>query len=105
MQPLLNTSEKLNEDLKTVSTNNADQLTTQWQIQGRGRGTRASPLLLAQTEARRAEKNFVLETARPTSLSQGLDDRGPPYLKVWIRPCNPSKISKPTIVSEYFRTK
>ena len=105
MQPLLNTSEKLNEDLKTVSTNNADQLTTQWRIQGRGQGARAPPLFLAQTEARRAEKNFVLETARPTSLSKGLDDRGPPYLKVWIPPCNPSKISKPTIVSEYFLTK
>ena len=37
----------------------------------------APPLFLDQTEARRAEKNFF-ETAPP--LSQGLDDRPPPYL-------------------------
>ena len=39
------------------------------------------PLFLDQTEAQRAEKNFF-ETAPPppTPLSQGLDDRAPPYL-------------------------
>ena len=42
-----------------------------------------SPLLLDQTEARRAEKNF-LETSPPFPLphplSKGLDDRAPHYL-------------------------
>ena len=44
------------------------------------------PLFLDQTEAWRAEKNF-LETTPPPPLSQGLDDRAPPYLKVWIHHC------------------
>ena len=53
---------------------------------GGARGTRASALLLYQTEARRAKKTF-LETAStspppppppPTPLSQGLDDQVPP---------------------------
>ena len=35
------------------------------------------------TEARRAEKYF-LETPPLVPLSQGLDDRAPPYLKFWI---------------------
>ena len=39
-------------------------------------------LFLNQTEARRAEIFFLEE--RPP-LSEGLDDRPPPYLKVWIR--------------------
>ena len=43
-----------------------------------------SPLFLDQTEAQRAKK-ISLET--PSPLSQGLDDRAPPYLKVWIRHC------------------
>ena len=42
---------------------------------GEGPGGTRTPLLLAQTEARRAEKIFF-ETDPP--LSQGLDDRGPP---------------------------
>ena len=57
----------------------------QWQIQGRGgAGGPAPPLLLDQTEARRAEK-IVLETGTPLPppllpfpLSLGLDDRAPP---------------------------
>ena len=72
MQPLLNTSEKLNEDLKTVSTNNADQLTTQWRIQGRGQGARAPPLFLAQTDGRKGRQIFFLETTPPL------------YLRVWM---------------------
>ena len=42
------------------------------------------PLILDQTEARRAQKNFS-ETG--PLLSKGLDDRLPPspYLKAWIR--------------------
>ena len=49
---------------------------------GRSRG--GHPLFLDQTEARRAEKNFIWD--RPPPLSQGLDDRpSTPYLKVWIR--------------------
>ena len=50
-------------------------------------GEAGPPLLfsfLDQTEARRAEKNFFGN--RPP-LSQGLDDRAPPYLKVWIGHC------------------
>ena len=46
------------------------------------------PLFLDQSEARRAEKNF-LQIALPP-LSKGLDDHHPPpplYLKVWIRHC------------------
>ena len=39
------------------------------------------PLFLDQTEAQRAEKIFLI----PPPLSQGLDDRAPPYLKVLIR--------------------
>ena len=42
------------------------------------------PLVLDQTEAQRAEKNF-LETPSPPPLSKGLDDRAPTYLKVWIK--------------------
>ena len=42
------------------------------------------PLFLDQTEARRAEKIF---SGDHPPLSQGLDDRAPPYLKVWIRHC------------------
>ena len=49
-----------------------------------------SPLFLDQNKTspdktRRAEKTFF--EAGPTPLSQGLDDRAPPYLKVWIRHC------------------
>ena len=43
------------------------------------------PLLLDQTEARRAKKIFLETTPPPRHLSQGLDDRAPRYLKVWIR--------------------
>ena len=50
---------------------------------GGPRGTQAPPLFLDQTEARRAEKNIFGDA--PSPLSQGLDDQGPPYLKVWIR--------------------
>ena len=41
------------------------------------------PLFLDQNEARRAEKIFF--EACPHPLSQGLDDRAPPYVKLWIR--------------------
>ena len=49
-----------------------------------GPGGPCPPLFLDQTEARRAEKNF-LET--PPPLPKGLDDFPPPYLKVWIPHC------------------
>ena len=50
---------------------------------GEGPGGPSLPLLLDQTEAPGAEKNFW-ETVPP--LSKGLYDRPPPsYLKVWIR--------------------
>ena len=55
---------------------------------GEGPGGPTTPLLLDQTEARRAEKK-ILETGPP--LSQDLDDPPPPlpppYLKVCIRHC------------------
>ena len=41
-------------------------------------------LFLDQTEARRAP-NFSFLRPPPPPLSQGLDDRAPLYLKVWIR--------------------
>ena len=57
----------------------------QWQIQGRGgAGGPAPPLLLDQTEARRAEKIFLGDRhpsprpPLPFPLSLGLDDRAPP---------------------------
>ena len=57
----------------------------QWQIQGRGgAGGPAPPLLLDQTEARRAEKIFwghrhpSPPPPLPFPLSLGLDDRAPP---------------------------
>ena len=54
---------------------------TQWRIQGKDPGG-PPPLFLDQTEARRAENCL----GRPDApLSKGLDDRPPPYLKVWIR--------------------
>ena len=54
-------------------------------IAGSRGGTRGGglPLFLDQNEARRAEKNFF--EACPHPLSQGLDDRASPYVKVWIR--------------------
>ena len=45
-------------------------------------GAAPPPLFLDQNKARRAEKIFF--EACPHPLSQGLDDRAPPYLKVWI---------------------
>ena len=51
---------------------------------GSRRGARGGPgplLFLDQTEGRRAEKNFFLGDRVP-SLSKGLDDRAPTYLKV-----------------------
>ena len=69
---------------------------------GEGPGGPCPPLFLDQTETRRAEKYFfgdrppslnfirllrvVITTYRP-ALSQSLDDRAPPYLKVWIGHC------------------
>ena len=53
-----------------------------------GPGGLRPPLFLDQTEARRAEKNFLDTVPPPFSL--GLDDQPPPplpYLKVWIRHC------------------
>ena len=43
------------------------------------------PLLLDQTEARRAKKIFWETTPLPATYHRGLDDRAPRYLKVWIR--------------------
>ena len=54
---------------------------------GDGPGGPGSPsLFLDQIDARRAEKKFL--RSPPPTLSQGLDDRAPPYLKVWICHCD-----------------
>ena len=53
-----------------------------------GEGPGGPPLFFHQTEARRAEKNFFGDTLSPPPpppLFKGRDDRGPHYLKVWIR--------------------
>ena len=50
---------------------------------GEEHGGAGPPLFLDQNEARRAEKNFF--EACPHPLSQGLDDRASPYVRVWIR--------------------
>ena len=50
---------------------------------GKGAGEPVPPLFLDQTEAQRAEKDFL----RSLSLTQGLNDHLPPYLPVWIRHC------------------
>lgn len=42
------------------------------------------PLFLDQIEARRVEKKIF---GNGPPLTQSLDDRGSPYLKVWIRYC------------------
>ena len=55
----------------------------QWLIQGRAPGALALPLLLDQTEAPGAEKNFW-ETVPP--LSKGLYDRSPPLLCQGLNP-------------------
>ena len=53
---------------------------------GEGPGGAARPLLLDQTEARRAEK-FLFKTGPPLYLRVWMT--GPhPYLKVWIRHCS-----------------
>ena len=49
---------------------------------GEEHGGAGPPLFLDQNEARRAEKIFF--EACPHPLSQGLDDRASPYVKVWI---------------------
>ena len=46
----------------------------QWRIQGRGRGAHP-PLVLDQTEVRRAENIFLGD---PPLLSKDLDDQAPP---------------------------
>ena len=50
-------------------------------LSGGSRAPSLPSLFLDQTETRRAEKHFF----NPPALSQGLDDRSPSYLKVWIR--------------------
>ena len=46
-------------------------------FQGRGPGGLGPPLFLDQTEARRAQKNFLGDQASP--FSKGLDDFPPPH--------------------------
>ena len=51
----------------------------QWRIQGRDPGGPGHPLLLDQSEARRAEKKFFFETGTPPSPPSP-----PPHLRVWM---------------------
>ena len=52
---------------------------------GGARGARPPPLFLDSTEARRAEKVIILgDHPRFHPLCKGLDDRDPPFLKVWV---------------------
>ena len=59
-------------------------------------GPEPSPLFLDQTEARRAERNFLRDPA-PESLSQGLDDRSPPSFSEGLDP--PLKIDEKVIAT------
>ena len=59
----------------------------QWRIQGRGLGGPGNPLFLDQTEPRRAEIFFFLETGSPLPYLRVWMSWTPPYLKVWIRHC------------------
>ena len=54
----------------------------QWQIQGKGPGGSA-PLYFETKMRPGGPTTFFLRPGPP--LSQGLDDRPPSYLKVWIR--------------------
>ena len=49
-------------------------------------GARAPPYFWTKLRPEGPKKMF-LETTPPPPLCQGLDDRAPPYLKVWIRQC------------------
>ena len=51
-----------------------------------GPGGAGSPIILDQTETRRAEKKF-LETCTPPFLRIWMIAPPPSYLKVWIRHC------------------
>ena len=54
----------------------------------KGPGGLGRPLVLDQSEARRATKTFFWRPAPPPPPpSKNLDDLDPPYLKVWIRHC------------------
>ena len=58
----------------------------QWRILGRSPDGSAPRIFLDQTEVRRAEKkNLRPPPPVPPPVSQGLDDRAPPSLKICIR--------------------
>ena len=57
---------------------------SQWRIQGR------APLLLDQTETRKAEKCFLDPPPTPPPLSQGLSDRAPPFSEGLDPPLSPT---------------
>ena len=65
--------------------------TIQWRIQGRDLGG-WPPLTFRPNGGPKGEKRFFGDhpsrSPSPPPLSQGLDDRAPLYLKVWIRHCH-----------------
>ena len=63
-------------------------VTQQWRIQERDPGDPASPPPYFWTKLRPQGPKKRLLRPPPSPLSQGLDDRPPPYLKVWIRHCS-----------------
>ena len=70
-------------------------ITLQWRIQGG-----ATPLILDQTEARKAEKKFFCDRASP--LSQGLDDRpSPPPHPLILRSGSATALSTETILKSF----
>ena len=89
MQPLLNTSEKLNEDFKDRFNEQRRPVDNPVADPGEGPGDRASPLFLAQTEARRAEKKFCFRDRAPHLLISGSGWPGPPLSEGLDPPLQP----------------
>ena len=56
------------------------------QSRGGARGTRLPPYFWTKLRPQGPKKRLLRPP--PSPLSQGLDDRPPPYLKVWIRHCS-----------------
>ena len=75
----------------------------QWRIQGRGQGEPGSPLIFKPNWGPKGRKKIfdTIPPPPPAPLSQGLDDRSPPYLKVWFRHCR--LLALPMLVYKIWR--